>query len=119
MPEKQYEIRHAEVVLRKDGAALANENYPLAGSGRTDENDNTFSSAIKTAKQTDLTTAANSAIKFHFIDSDDTSATATKSGQCVELGDFFLWVDSTGDLRVATTKPTDLETGGAVVGGQA
>ena len=41
-----------------------------------------------------------------------------KSTKMFELGNFFLWVDSTGDLRVATTKPTNLETGGAIVGTQ-
>lgn len=118
MADKTYEISHAEVAPRKDGPSLANENYPLTGSGSTDENGATFTQAIKDAKEAKLTVAANSAIKVHFVDSDDTVSTATAAGQCLELGNFFLWVDSTGDLRVATTKPTNLETGGAIVGTQ-
>jgi len=31
---------------------------------------------------------------------------------------YYLWVDSTGDLRIHTAAPTDEDMDGAVVGGQ-
>lgn len=36
----------------------------------------------------------------------------------LKLGNYFIWVDGTGRLRIADTKPTDKETDGTVVGTQ-
>ena len=36
---------------------------------------------------------------------------------CIKIGDYYLWIDSTGDLRIKSSEPTT-DTDGSVVGGQ-
>jgi len=46
------------------------------------------------------------------------NSNVTSGGGSIKLGDNYLWVDATGDLRISVSGQTTSDTGGTVIGTQ-